>query len=236
MQDKKQLIHVIKRLGKKKRGEVFLVCTVVMIIYMLSFISVIYELNQTQYDQQTDTAEFEEAYHNFYVETKQFMHSLLANYSQPGSIITDDITAGQILDQWLEFSEQQMTERGYFASFEINWITPGQPLEITEGDGFISIYCLIDVFLACNYLTIETQIETDLIYQLNYSNLVADALITFYYETIIERVYLGYSTVEVNGSPTESWLNGTYYHSSLLGAGDNIVATASNGIIVSSTV
>ncbi|MCK5046373.1 MAG: hypothetical protein KAS22_07325, partial [Candidatus Heimdallarchaeota archaeon] len=83
-----------------KRGQIFLVCAVIMTIYMLSFINIVYELNRTQYTEGLEIEEFQSAFDNFRTETNDYVISMLANFSQPATIIDSNTTAGLILQDW----------------------------------------------------------------------------------------------------------------------------------------
>jgi hypothetical protein len=227
----------MQQLKSNKRGQIFLVCTVVMIIYMLSFINILYELNLNQFTQSADTAEFEATFDNFRVETDQIIKGLLANYSQPGSVITTNSTAAQILDEWLTFSEKQVLKHGYIGIFEIDEIIPvSLPIELVKANGYLSIRCNIDVYMECSYSSIEIQLQYFYYYALEYTNTATNALIDFYYNDTTITNYIGYAEVTVNALPTTSLFNGTYIHSAPLVATDTIEGITQEQIIVSLTI
>ncbi|MFW9923055.1 MAG: hypothetical protein ACFFDW_07170 [Candidatus Thorarchaeota archaeon] len=222
---------------KNKRGQVFLVCTVIIIIYMLSFITIVYELNLTQFSKNTEIKDFQSSYENFKTETSNFMKSMLANYSQITTIIDSNATAGQLLEDWLNFAEQQMFAKGYFAVFEINEIIPiTTPIELVKGNGFLSITANIDVYLECNYLSIDVELQNYFRYELSYTNTATTAEINFYYVTLLNTIYMGYSQVTVNSLATLNLNNGTYIYSSPLVATDVVEGITSDQIIVTLVV
>ncbi|MCK5299222.1 MAG: hypothetical protein KAJ76_09965, partial [Candidatus Heimdallarchaeota archaeon] len=119
-----------------KRGQIFLVCAVIMTIYMLSFINIVYELNRTQYTEGLEIEEFQSAFDNFRTETNDYVISMLANFSQPATIIDSNTTAGLILQDWLDFAEVQMLGKGYIAVFEIDELIPAVlPVELVSTNG-----------------------------------------------------------------------------------------------------
>jgi hypothetical protein len=222
---------------KNKKGQIFLVCTVIITIFLLSFMNIIYELNVNQYTQQNAVKEFEANYQNFRSETNDFVISLMANFSQPGSIIVSDVIAGQLLQNWLDFAELQMISRGYIAIFEINEIIPTvQPVELVNVNGRIGFLGLIDVYMESSYMTIDTQFSYNINYTLSYVNTATNALIEFTLETLTGIEYLGYATVTVNAGPTTSFNNGTYLASAPLVGGDTIEATTVDQLIVTYVV
>ncbi|NHJ48057.1 MAG: hypothetical protein FK733_09740 [Asgard group archaeon] len=228
---------ILKKNWKDRKGQIFLVCTVIITIYLLSFINIIYELNVNQYTETTTVEEFEAAYQNFKTETNGYVTSLLANYTQPGSIIATNATAGQLLQSWLDFAELQMISRGYIAIFEINEIIPTTvPVELVSSNGFVGFRGLIDIYMECNYLSIDTQFSYDMNYTLSYVNTATNALIEFSFGSLSGIEYLGYATVTVNAAPTTSYNNGTYLAAAPLVGGDVIEATTADQIIVTYVV
>jgi hypothetical protein len=228
---------ILKKNLKDKKGQIFLVCTVIITIYLLSFINIIYELNVNQYTEATAVEEFEAAYQNLRTETNDYVVSLLANYTQPGSIITTNAIAGQLLQNWLDFAELQMISRGYIAIFEINEIIPiTTPVELVTANGFAGFRGVIDVYMECNYLSIETQFSYDFNYTISYVNTATNALIEYAYRSLYGLEYLGYATVTVNAAPTTSYNNGTYLAAAPLVGGDVIVGTTTDQIIVTYVV
>ncbi|MBD3189855.1 MAG: hypothetical protein GF308_04390 [Candidatus Heimdallarchaeota archaeon] len=192
-----------------KKGQIFLVCTVIMTIYMLSFINIIYELNEKQFSYSPETTELEELYDNFIMETEDLLENLLINYTQPTSTM-DEAAATQYLQNWLDFIEARFIRRGYLAVIEID---PVNSLDLSSGNSYESIECYLNIYLESNYLTIETQLQSKFNYSLIYTpNPGVDASVTFFYETLTERFYIGYGSVAINGQPTTDYFNGTYYY------------------------
>jgi len=103
----------LAKLQSSKKGQIFLVCTVIIIIYLLSFISIVFELNKNQYSQNVEINDIINAYENFKIETQDFMLGMLANYSLPATLIDSNVTAASFLQDWLDFAERQMIARGY---------------------------------------------------------------------------------------------------------------------------
>ncbi|NHJ31987.1 MAG: hypothetical protein FK732_03910 [Asgard group archaeon] len=220
-----------------KKGQIFLVCAVIMTIYMLSFINIVFELNRTQYTEGIEIREFQATFDNFRTETNDFVVNMLANFSQPATIIDSNITAGIILQNWLDFSEVQMLGKGYIAVFDIDEIIPGVlPVELVSANGRMSFRGDIDVFMECNYMSIVTQLSFNFSYSLTYTNTATNAIIDFYYETVLGITYLGYSQVTVNAAPTIDLFNGTYIHSAPLAPADIVVGTSADQVIVTLNV
>jgi hypothetical protein len=190
-----------------------------------------------QYTETTATEEFEASYQNFRTETNDFVISLIANYTQPGSYITTNAIAGQLLQNWLDFSELQMVSRGYIAIFEINEIVPiTTPVELVTANGFVGFRGYIDVYMECNYLSIDTQFVYEMNYTLTYVNTASNALIEFAFRSLYGLEYLGYATVTVNAAPTLNYNNGTYLAAAPLVGGDVVEATTQDQIIVTLVV
>ncbi|NHJ40391.1 MAG: hypothetical protein FK731_10200 [Asgard group archaeon] len=226
-----------KKTFKDKKGQIFLVCTIIIAIYMLSFISIIYELNVAQYSETNAVKEFENSFQNFRTETNNFVISLLANFSQPASIITSDAIAGQLLQDWLNFAELQMISKGYIAIFDIDEIIPiTTPVELVNVNGRLGFRGTIDVYLECSYMSIDTQFNYNMNYTLSYVNTATNALIEFSLQTLTGIEYLGYATVTVNAGATTNYYNGTYLASAPLVGGDTIQATTTEQIIVTYVV
>ena len=134
------------KLKNNRKAQIFLVCTIIITIYMLSFITIVYELNFTQYSRTTEITEFKATYENLKTETGAFMKGMLANYSQIATLIDSNITAGTYLQNWLDFVEAQIVAKGYFVVLEINEIVPVTlPIEIAKGDGYTSIRANVDI-------------------------------------------------------------------------------------------
>jgi hypothetical protein len=226
-----------KKLLKDRKGQIFLVCTVIITIYMLSFINIVYELNVTQYTEINAIEEFEDVYQNFRTETNNYIISLLANFSQPGSIITTNAIAGQLLQDWLDFAELQMFSKGYIAIFEIDEIIPiTLPVELVNANGRLGFRGDIDVYLESSYMSIDTQFSYNMNYTLAYVNTATNALIEFSLQTLTGIEYIGYATVTVNAGATTSYYNGTYLAGAPLVGGDTIEATTEEQIIVTYVV
>jgi hypothetical protein len=230
--------NTIKRFLKDNRkGQIFLVCAVIMTIYMLSFINIVYELNRTQYTEELEINEFQAAFDNFRTETDAYVITMLANFSQPATIIDSDTTAGLILQDWLDFAAVQMLAKGYIAVFEIDELIPGvQPVELINVNGVVSFRGDIDVYMECNYMSIVTQLSYDISYTLTYTNTATNAIIDFYVDTTLEINYLGYAQVTVNAGPTVDLFNGTYIYSAPLVGGDVVVGISPEQVIVTLTV
>lgn len=224
-------------LKDNKKGQIFLVCTVIMTIYMLSFINIVYELNRTQYTEEIAVNEFQATFDNFRTETDEYVISMLANFSQPATIIDSNATAGTILQSWLDFAEIQMLSKGYIAVFEIDELIPAVlPIELVSTNGRMSFRGDIDVYMECNYMSIVTQLSYSVNYTLVYTNTATNAIIDFYYETVFGINYLGYSQVTVNAAATTDLYNGTYIYSAPLAPGDIVVGVSAEQVIVTLTV
>ena len=220
-----------------KRGQIFLVCAIIMTIYMLSFINIVYELNRTQYTEGLEIEEFQATFDNFRTETNTYVISMLANFSQPATIIDSNITAGLILQDWLDFAEVQMLSKGYIAVFEIDELIPAVlPVELVSANGRMSFRGDIDVFMECNYMSIETQLSYNINYTLVYTNTATNAIIDFYYETVYGITYLGYSQVTVNAAATADLYNGTYIYSAPLVPGDVVLGVSAEEVLVTLNV
>jgi hypothetical protein len=226
----------IKKIKSAKRGQIFLVCTVIIVIYLLSFISIVFELNKTQYSQTIEINNMNNAFENFKTETGDYMKGMLANYSLPATLIDSNVTAATFLQAWLDFAEKQMVSNGYMAIFEIDQITPINPIEVVQVNGRMSIEAYIDVLLASNYLTIDTQLSYYFSYETTYVNTVTNGYITLTLDDGANINNLGYAEVTVNGGTTVNLYNGTYVYSAPLGAGDVIECTTIEQIIVTRTV
>lgn len=232
--DKKSFLA---KLQSSKKGQIFLVCTVIIIIYLLSFISIVFELNKTQYSQTVEINDIKNAYENFRIETKDYMLGMLANYSLPATLIDSNATAGSFLQDWLDFAEKQMIARGYIAIFEIDEIIPTTlPIEIVNINGRASIRAYIDVLLENNYLTIDTQLIYYFSYSSTYINTATNGYITLSYDNSYDQNFVGYADVRVNGAVTVNLYNGTYVYSAPLAPGDIIQCTTSEQIIVTRVV
>ncbi|MHA1125669.1 MAG: hypothetical protein ACTSO7_08430 [Candidatus Heimdallarchaeota archaeon] len=232
--DKKSFLAKLK---SSKRGQIFLVCTVIIIIYMLSFITIIFELNKNQYTQIVETKDIENAFENFKVETNNFMLGMLANYSLPATLIDSNATASIFLQDWLDFAEKQMIARGYIAIFEIDEIVPVTlPIEIVKINGRMAIRAYIDVMLANNYLTIDTQLVCYYNYSTTYVNTATNGYITLYCEDSYNQNFVGYAEVTVNGATTANLYNGTYVYSAPLAPGDVIQCVTTDQIIITRIV
>ena len=227
MQVKKFLKSYLK---DNKKAQVFLVCTVIITIYMLSFITIIYELNVNQYSRQAEITEFQAAYENFKTESDNFIHGMIANYSSVVTIIDSNATANTYLQNWLDFAEGQLFETGFFAVFEIN------SLLVAKGNGYVSLIADIDLFMECNYMTIDTQLLYSYRYTLTYTNTATEAIISFYYDTSLSTNYIGYGTVTVNAAATTTNYNGTYIYGTPLVGGDVVQGITNNQILVILTV
>ncbi len=233
----KRILNRRKSLKDNTKGQVFLVCTVIIIIYMLSFISIVYELNQSQYNRTSDINEFTAAYNNFKTETDLFIISLIANYTQPGSIITTRAIAGQIIQNWLDFAELQMLQKGYVAVFEIDpYISPAIPVDLITANGQIGFRGNIDVYMESNYMSIDVRFSYSLDYTLSYVNTATTALIQFTQETVYGDNLIGYAEVTVNAGATTAFYNGTYLYGAPLVGGDTVVGTTPEQIIVTLTI
>ena len=217
-------------LNSDKKAQVFLVCTVIITIYMLSFITIIYELNVNQYSRQAEITEFQAAYENFKTETDNFIFGMIANYSSVVTIIDSNATANTYLQNWLDFAEGQLFETGYFAVFEIN------NLIVAKGNGYVSITADIDLFMECNYMTIDTQLLYSYRYTITYTNTAIEAIINFYYDTNLETNFIGYATVTVNAVATTTFYNGTYTYAAPLVGGDIVQGITNDQILVILTV
>lgn len=229
------LLNFKKNLNKRKKAQIFLVCTIIITIYMLSFITIVYELNVNQYSRTTELTEFQATYDNLKTETDAFIKGLLANYTLPTSVIADEIDAGAVLQTWLDFAEARILAKGYFAVLEINEIVPvTQPIAIGNGDGFASIQANIDIYMECNYLSIDTEFQYNYLYTMDAS--VGSSLISVYYTSIYGVNYIGYADVTVNGAATTNLYDGTYTYSAPLVAGDVIQAITPEQIIITLTV
>ncbi|MBN1331135.1 MAG: hypothetical protein JXA54_16810 [Candidatus Heimdallarchaeota archaeon] len=229
----KAILNKRKSLKDNTKGQVFLVCTVIIIIYMLSFISIVYELNQNQYNRTSDINKFTASYNNFKTETDSFITSLIANYTQPGSIIVTNATAGQIIQNWLDFAEEQMIQKGYVAIFEINqYISPAIPVELVTTNGRIGFRGNIDVYMKSNYMSIDVQFSYNCNFTLSYVNTATSALIQFTHQTVYSENFIGYAEVTVNAGLTINLYNGTYLFGAPLVSGDTVVGTTENQIIV----
>ncbi|MEA2071407.1 MAG: hypothetical protein U9O98_08965 [Asgard group archaeon] len=230
-------VPLIRKIKKGKRGQIFLVCTIIIIIYMLSFINVVYELNESQYTRPLQIAEFENTYQNFKTETRALIHTVLVNYTQPGTVITGNFSASQIVDQWLIYAEDRMLEKGYNAQFEIiPLLPPTLPVRVAKGNGYASILCNISIYMTCNYLTIDTELHIYHNYEIDYQNSTTFSSIILEYENIYNKGYEGYANVTINGIPAENLYNGTYLHSSPLGSGDIIQAITNENVIITRIV
>lgn len=204
---------------------------------MLSFISIVYELNVTQYSETNAVEEFENAYQNFRTETNNFVFSLLANFSQPTSVITSDAIAGQLLQDWLDFAELQMIGKGYIAIFEIDEIIPiTTPVELVNVNGRLGFRGTVDVYMESSYMSIDTQFNYNINYTLSYVNTATNALIEFSFQTLTGTEYIGYATVTVNAGATTNYYNGTYLAAAPLVGGDTILAITDEQIIVTYVV
>ncbi|MGC9778273.1 MAG: hypothetical protein HZR80_03435 [Candidatus Heimdallarchaeota archaeon] len=217
----------------KRKGQIFLVCTVIMIIYMLSFVNIIYELNKTQYTKAIDTQEFQAAYENFKTETNNFVIAMLANYSLITTVIDSNATAGTILQNWLDFAEMQMISKGYVAVFEIDEIVPViLPILLANVNGRLTFIGDVDVYMESNYMTIDTQFSFNLNYTISYVNTAINAIIEFSSQSLLGISYIGYAQVTINGLPTTNLNNGTYIYSAPLAPGDIIQGVTAEQIIV----
>jgi hypothetical protein len=224
-------------LKDNKKGQIFLVCTVIMTIYMLSFINIVYELNRTQYTEELEINEFQAAFDNFRTETDSYVINMLANFSQPATIIDSNLTAGTILQSWLDFAEIQMVSKGYIAIFEIDELIPAVlPVELVSTNGRMSFTGDIDVYMECNYMSIEIQLSYNIDYILTYTNTASNAIIDFYSDSIHGINYLGYSQVTVNAAATIDLFNGTYIYGTPLAPGDVVVGVSPEQIIVTLNV
>jgi len=223
-------LNQFKRLTKEKKGQIFLVCTVIIIIYMLSFIGIVYELNVRQYTKTIETQNFEAAFENFQTESTQFVHSLMANYSQPLTIIVSNATAIQLMTDWLTFAEQQFSLRGYTAVLEIDQTVV--PFQLVKANGFIGFQGRIAVYVSCSYETIDTQFTYEVNYTLSYVNQPTYALIELSYQSSEGISLIGFADITVNGAPTTNYYNGTYYYSAPLVATDTVQAITDDQIIV----
>jgi len=233
----KAILNRRKSLKDNTNGQIFLVCTVIIIIYMLSFISIIYELNQSEYNRTSDISEFTATYNNFKTETDLFITSLLANYTQLGSIITTNATAGQIIQNWLDFAEQQMLQKGYVAVFEIDqYISPAIPVELVTANGRIGFRGDIDVYMESNYMSIDVQFSYNWNYTISYVNTATTALIQFNHQTVYSEILIGYAEVTVNAGATVDLYNGSYLFGAPLVGGDTVVGTTTDQIIVTLVV
>lgn len=221
----------------KKRGQIFLVCAVIMTIYMLSFINIVYELNRTQYTEGLEIEEFQATFDNFRTETNAYVISMLANFSQPATIIDSNTTAGLILQDWLDFAEVQMLSKGYIAVFEIDELIPAVlPVELVSINGHMSFRGDIDVYMECNYMSIVTQLSYNIDYTLTYTNTATNVIIDFYYDTVFGITYLGYSQVTVNAAATTDLYNGTYLYTAPLAPGDVVIGVSAEQVIVTLNV
>jgi len=227
-------MKLFKKLLKEKKGEIFLVCTIIIIIYMLSFIGILYELNVKQYNKTIEVQDFEAAFSNFQTETNNFVKSLLANYSQPLTIIVSNATAVQLMTNWLTFAEQQLALRGYTAVFAVEQTV--EPFLLRKANGFIGLQGRISVYLSCTYETIDTQFRYNINYTLSFTNQPTYALIELMGHSTSGDFYIGYAEVTVNGGATTSYYNGTYYYSAPLVATDTIQAITNEQIIVTYVV
>ena len=220
----------------KKKGQIFLVCTIIIIIYMLSFIGVIYELNAYQYTQAIEMEKFQSTYENFETETNNFVLALTANATQPGTIITSNAVAAQFLQDWLDFAEKEIITKGYAAFFDIDELSPTLPVEIVNVNTRVGFRANIDVYMKSNYMTIDTQFSYNFNYIISYVNTATNARITFRFENQFGVKYIGYAIVTVNNLATTDWNNGTYIYSSPLVAGNIIRAISLEQIRVRYTV
>lgn len=220
----------LHQLKDNKSGQIFLVCTVIITIYMLSFITIVYELNVNQYSRNTEIAEFQSSYENFRTETEGFMKGMIANYSSIVTVIDSDATATQYLQNWLDFSERQLLEKGYFAVFQIN------SLSLAKADGFISLDVDFDLYMECNYMTIDTNLPYSYLYTVSYTNTATTAIVSFSYDFNTVTNNIGYATVTINGAPTTNLYNGSYIYGTPLVAGDVILAITEDQIEVTLTV
>lgn len=208
-----------------------------MTIYMLSFINIVYELNRTQYTEELEINEFQATFDNFRSETNAYVISMLANFSQPATIIDSNTTAGIILQSWLDFAEVQMLGKGYIAVFEIDELIPAVlPVELVSTNGRMSFRGDIDVYMECNYMSIVTQLSYSVNYTLAYTNTATNAIIDFYYETAFGITYIGYSQVTVNAAATTDLYNGTYIYTAPLAPGDIVIGVSVEQVIVTLTV
>jgi len=204
---------------------------------MLSFINIVFELNQNQYAQTVAIDDIKNAFENFKIETNDFMLGMLANYSLPATLIDSNATASTFLQDWLDFAEKQMVARGYIAIFEIDEIVPiTLPIEIVKINGRMSVRAYIDVLLANNYLTIDRQLICYYNYSTTYINSATNSFITLYYEDSYDQNFVGYADVTVNGLPTANFYNGTYVFSAPLAPGDVIQCVTAEQIIITRTV
>ncbi|NHJ84146.1 MAG: hypothetical protein FK734_01705 [Asgard group archaeon] len=226
-----------KKLKQNKRAQIFLVCTVIMTIYMLSFVNIVYELNVQQYNKTIETDEFEAAFDNLRTETNDFIISMMANFSQPTTIITSNIIAGQILQNWLDFAQQQIVSKGYVAVLEIDDIIPTTlPVELLNQNGRIAFTGTIDVYMECNYMTIDTQFNYEIEYLVSYTNTATEAIIDVYYNSLVGSSYIGYAIVTVNAASTTSYYNGSYIYPAPLVGGDTIQCTTPEQILITYVV
>ncbi|MHA1186660.1 MAG: hypothetical protein ACTSSK_07270 [Candidatus Heimdallarchaeota archaeon] len=222
----------LAKLQSSKKGQIFLVCTVIIIIYLLSFISIVFELNKNQYSQNVEINDIINAYENFKIETQDFMLGMLANYSLPATLIDSNVTAASFLQDWLDFAERQMIARGYIAIFEIDQISAPEPIQIVNINGKMAITADIDVLLENNYLTIDTQLAFYFDYSITYLNTATNGYITLSYQDASSQNYVGYAEVTVNGGATINLYNGTYIYSAPLAPGDVIQCITAEQIIV----
>ena len=155
---------------------------------------------------------------------------MIANYSSPVTVIDSDATATQYLQNWLDFSERQLLEKGYFAVFEIN------SLSLTKADGLISLDVDFDIYLECNYMTIDSNLPYSYLYTLSYTNTATTAIVSFSYDFNAITNNIGYATVTINGAPTTNLYNGSYIYSSPLVGGDVVLAITEDQIEVTLTV
>lgn len=204
---------------------------------MLSFINIVFELNQNQYAQTVAIDDIKNAFENFKIETNDFMLGMLANYSLPATLIDSNATASTFLQDWLDFAEKQMVARGYIAIFEIDEIIPTTlPIEIVKINGRMAVRANIDVLLANNYLTIDRQLFFYYNYSTTYINSATNGFINLYYEDNYDQNFVGYADVTVNGLPTGNFYNGTYVYSAPLAPGDVIQCVTAEQIIITRTV
>ncbi len=222
----------LAKLQSSKKGQIFLVCTVIIIIYLLSFISIVFELNKNQYSQNVEINDIINAYENFKIETQDFMLGMLANYSLPATLIDSNVTAASFLQDWFDFAERQMIARGYIAIFEIDQISAPEPIQIVKINGKMAITANIDVLLENNYLTIDRSLTFYFDYSTTYLNTATNGYITLSYQDASSQNYVGYAEVTVNGAATINLYNGTYIYSAPLAPGDVIQCITAEQIIV----
>jgi len=126
-----------------------------------------------------------------------------------------------------------MIQKGFVAVFELDEIVPVVlPVELVTSNGRIGFRGDIDVYMECNYMSIEVQWKYNFNYTLTYVNTATTALIEFSCQTIYSVNLLGYAQVTVDGGPTTNFYNGTYLYGTPLTGGETIQATSTEQIIV----